>query len=235
MKLSEEVKEFMTRVLRVARLTKVEGLVFEQDSVRGFLKPEGVMICHRTNIPTLGFQALGVPRIDVLSSRLDLMGDKYEVETKETAKGLVSKLTISTSSTEVEFKCGDPAVMAKAPRIIKDPIAFTFDMEEDSIALLANAPRAVKGEALTLSGSEEGVIAKLNDIEGDKFQHVVSGTLIYTPESTSKQFYKSYKNKILIPLLKECLRDGKTTVNVTDRGMINLTVLGISVYFAPEM
>ena len=235
MQLTQEIKELLTRIIKVARLMKIENVVIDQECIRGQVKEEGVMICHRANIPPLGFQGLGISRIDTLYARLNLLGSDFEIETVENSKGLIVKMLLSRGNTEVEFKCADPAIMPKAPRLIKDPIAFTFEMDEDTIALLSKAPSAVKGEALTFSGNRAGVIGKLSDIEGDMLQHVVSETLIYTSESSREEFYHSYKNKILIPLLKECASDGKATVNITDRGMINLIVLGITVYFAPEL
>jgi hypothetical protein len=235
MQLSPEAKDLMFRVLRVARLAKIEHIVFDQECVRGQNKPEGVMICHRNDLPQFGFQAMGISRIDVLNSRMNLLGDDVDIETKENAKGLVARLTLSRGNTEVEFRCADPSVLEKAPRIIKDPIAFEFEMEKETIAILAKAPGAVKGEALTLTGSEDGVLAKLNDREGDMFQHVVSGSLIYTPEASSKTFYYSFKNKFLIPLIKECAGSGTATVRITDRGMIHINVLGVSVYMSKEL
>ena len=239
MQLSKETIQFISNVIKVARILKVEHVLLDHECVRGHFQEEGSMIIHRDNLPNFEFSTLGISRIETLNARLNLLGDDVVIDTEEKVESptssTVSKLIMSNAKTEVEFQCANPALLAKAPRILKDPIFFTFDISPDSILLLSKAQGAVKGETVSLVGSPKGVIAKISDVEGDMLNHIITDKLTTSSEADKDKFYFSYKHRVLLSLLKEASDKEDITVNVTRRGILNLKVLGINVYITPEL
>lgn len=240
MQLTKETIEFMSRAMRVAKLLKIEDLILDHECVRGNVVSEGSMIIHRDNLPKFQFQKMGIGRIKTLSDRLALLGDDVQVDTVEKEKSpedtLVFKLLLKKGRTQVEFRCADPAMIEAPPKRLKDPAFFNFKMDEETVKLLTKALGAVKGEVMAFEGNkEDGVVAHLSDVEGDMLAHIVTKTLIYTPECDKEKFHFSYKNKILIPLLREAIVDEQIDINITRRGFLNLQVLGINIYITTEL
>jgi hypothetical protein len=240
MQISQDTINFLTRVIRVAKILKIENVVLDSECVRGNFQEEGSMIIHRDNLPTFEFNSLGISRIGTLDVRLNLLGADYTITADEKEKTatekVITKLIMTNDKTEVEFKCADPATMPKAPKKLLDPIFFTFKINEDSVALLSKAQSAVRGETISLVGSKKsGVVGKISDTDGDMLNHVIATELTVTPESDKEKFYFSYKNKIILPLLKEAVGKDELVIKVTKRGMLNINVLGINVYITAEI
>lgn len=239
MQLSKETVQFIANVIKVARILKIEHLIIDNECVRGHFQDEGSMIIHNTNLPKFEFSVLGISRIDTLNTRLNLLEGEIVVDAEEKVESpvstIISRLIMSSGKTEVEFKCANPALLQKAPRLLKDPVYFTFIVSQDSILLLSKSQSAFKGDTIALVGSSKGVVAKVSDIEGDMMNHVVTEELSRSTDCDKDKFYFSYKNKVLLSLLKESIVDGSVQVNITRRGILNLKVLGISVYITPEL
>jgi hypothetical protein len=241
MQLAKEHIEYLKNVIRVAKILKVENVILDKEAVRGFFQEEGIIILQRNNLPNFEFKTLGISRISTLDSRLSLLcGDvniEFEEKDKTPTEKIVSKLSLSDSKTIVDFKCADPNTFtAKAPKVLKDPIFFTFSISEDSILTLSKAQSAMHGENITLKGSKTGVVAKLNDVEGDMLNHVITESLIFAPEATENKFQLIFKSKILMPILKNAIIDKEELiVNITQRGLLNLNFLGIDIYIHREV
>lgn len=239
MQLSTETINFLTNVIQVAKILKIENIILDKECVRGHFQEEGSMIIHRTNLPNFEFNSLGISRISVLDTRLSLLGNSANIEAEEkqmdSGEKTIYKLILSNNKTTVEFKCVNPALIPKAPKLLKDPVFFTFDVSEESIVLLVRAQSAIKGDNVSFSGSKTGVVAKLSDTEGDMFNHIISDKVVYSSESDKDKFYFSYKLRTLVPLLKAALTEDGVTINITRRGIINLMVNGINVYITQEI
>jgi hypothetical protein len=241
MEISKENVEYLKKVIRVAKVLKVENVVLDNEAVRGFFQEEGIIILQRNNLPTFEFKTLGIGRIATLDSRLTMLGEDVTVEFEEREKTptdkIVSKLSLSNSRTVVDFKCADPNTFtAKAPKVLKDPIFFTFKISQESILTLSKAQGAMKGENITLKGTKKGVVAKLNDVEGDMLSHVISDTLTFAPDATEDKFQGIFKLKILMPILKNAISEtNELIVNITQRGLLNISFWGIDIYIHREI
>src|ERR1700740_2770352 len=123
MELSKETIEFLENVIDVAKILKIENVILDHECVRGHLKEEGSMIIQRDNLPKFEFTSLGISRINILDTRLSLLGNDLAIEaeehTKDNGEKTIYKLILSKGKTVVEFKCADAALMAKAPKNLK--------------------------------------------------------------------------------------------------------------------
>lgn len=239
MKLSKGTLDYISSVIKLAKILKIENIIIDKECVRGHHLTEGSMIIHRDNVPAFEFAALGISRINTLDTRLALLGDKCEVEATEIEKTpnekIIHKLVFASAKTEVEFTCANPAIMPKSPKVFKDPIFYTFELDVDTVELLARAQSSMKGENISFSGGKKGVVAKLTDIDGDMMNHILSETLSYSTECDKDKFYFSYKIKTLLPLLREIETATNVIINITKRGILNLKINDINVYVAPEL
>jgi len=244
MQLSKETIQYLKCVIKVAKILRIENLVLDNECVRGNLQQEGSMIIHREGIPKFEFNSLAIAglsdksRINTLGTRLALLGDDITIEALEregVQNSCVVKLVMANSKTEVEFKCADPTKIEKAPKLLKDPVFFTFSISADEIALLSRAESAMAGVNLTFKGSKKGVATKICDPEGDMMTYRFDSALTYAPECEHENFSFAYKNKILMPLLKECSSKDSVEINITRRGFLRLAIHGITVYITTEI
>lgn len=239
MQLSQETIDFISNVIRVAKILKIENVIFDKEAVRGDVKQEGTMLIQRDNLPDFEFESLGISRIGTLDTRLNLLGGNCTIDAEEKNKSptekVIYKLVLSNDKTEVDFKCADPAMMPKSPKNLKDPTFFTFKISEETIALLSKAQNAIRSDLVSFTGSKNGVVSKLSDVEGDLFNHIVCEELTMSPECDKTKFYYSYKNKILLPLLREAIQDDNLIINITKRGILNVKVLNLNVFITPEI
>lgn len=239
MELSKETIEFLSNIIDVAKILKIENVILDHECARGHLKEEGSMIIQRDNLPKFEFTSLGISRINILDTRLSLLGNDVSIEaeehTKDNGEKTIYKLVLSKGKTVVEFKCADSALMPKAPKNLKDPIFYSFNADEESVALLSKAQSAIKAETVAIVGTKSGVLVKLNDIEGDMFNHVISENIKFSPDCTKDKFFFSYKIRVLVPLLKAAFKTEQLTVNITSRGLLNLVINNINVYISPEI
>lgn len=239
MELSKETIEFLSNIIDIAKILKIDNIILDHECARGHLKEEGSMIIQRDNLPKFEFNSLGISRINILDTRLSLLGKDVTIEaeehTKDNGEKTIYKLVLSKAKTVVEFKCADAALMPKAPKNLKDPIYYSFNIDEESVALLSKAQSAIKAETVALVGTKSGVLTKLNDIDGDMFNHVITDKLTFSPDCNKEKFFFSYKIRVLIPLLKAAFKTDQLTVNITSRGLLNLVVNGINIYISPEI
>jgi hypothetical protein len=256
MELSTEVKQYIGNVLKIAKTLDIPYIVFDNECVRGNHQDEGSMIIQREGKPQFPFTTMGIARIPVLMSRLGLLGSDVKIEAEERDRNgptgqqqldfvtgatapavsrLVFKLLLSKGRTKLDYKCADPALFDKIPRNLKDPPFFSFRIDAETVKLLQSMRTALDGEIVTLSGGKNGVVFKVSDTDGDQMDHHASNSVIYTSECDKEHFNFSYKNKILIPLLKDALVDDHVDIVLTRRGFLNLKVLGVNVYLTTEL
>lgn len=239
MQLSKETIKYLENVIRVAKILKIDNnLVLDNECVRGNLQQEGSMIIHREGIPKFEFGILGISRINTLGTRLALLGDDVSIDAQEkegTQGSCIAKLVLSNAKTEVEFRCADPAKMEKSPKLLKDPIFYTFTVDTESIQLLSKAQSAMQGENITFKGTKKGVVTKVCDEEGDMMTYKLGESLTYAAECEHENFSFSYKNRMLMPLLKEGATDENTEINITRRGFLRLNIHGITTYITTEV
>ena len=243
MLLSKETIEYLTRVIRVAKILKIESVIIDKESIRGQLQEEGSILLQKENLPNFEFQSIGITRINTLITRINLLGNDFDIDAEEKDKNnnekVIYKLKLFNNKTEVEFKCADPALMPKTIKTLNDPVYYSFNINEESILLLSKIQSAVQGDALTFIGkkndSGSSVVCKVNDVEGDMLNHIISEELALTPECDKNKFAFSYKNKVLIPLLKEALDDSEVTILITRRGLLTMQIKGIKIFISPEL
>jgi hypothetical protein len=236
--------------LRVAKRLKIESLILDHECVRGANQEEGTLIIHREHLPNFEFAHLGLNRLDVLESRFKLLSSKYsviaELKEKTPLDIIVSKMVISSGRTKMDFRCVDPATMVKAPKNLKDPLAYSFTVDAETVELLNRAQSSfrksetIAGNTVTFASTGSAVTSTLMDIAGDTFDHEVASTVTYFPPPDSDvvpaptPFKFTYKNGILMGLLREVLQGETINITITRRGMLKLTYEGIPVFVTPE-
>ncbi len=226
MKLDIATLGFIQNVVDVAKLVNVDGIIIEPERVRGMDEARTVVVFQDEDVPLMGFGSIGLNRIDVFTSRINIVKiqDQFTVEaTIDEEKEFVRSLTMKAKGTKIDYRCASPATI-QAPRIINDELIEEIQAGFESIVILQKSVAAMgNAELVTIVGDKRGVSFELEDINGDVFDHTFG-------KVTDHQFSHKYPVKTLLALLKE-----NQTFMVGKKGMIKFDVNGIGVYVLPKV
>lgn len=234
-KLSSQTLATIRNAIAVAQMAGVESLVIDSASIRGQSVEHATAMITPTSIP-LEFDALGLDRLNLLNNRLNLIGDTDNCEATVEYDGTrLTKIKFKSKRTTIEFRCTDPTKI-RAPKQVNDPIFYTFDIPEDTVALLMRSNIAMDADVVTFKVVQDGrVLIRVVDTGGDVLEHEVASNVTLSSVCDQETFSGTYKTKKLIPLLKDCARGGKTEVNITRRAIFGVSVKNLNVYVMQEI
>jgi hypothetical protein len=239
--LSEDDTKKFAEVISTAKVMGIESLIIDAESIRG-QSDEGTFIISDNTIDQFKQTPIGISRVSVLFSRLNLLGEgkklpKLELEFKERDNGdkIILRIKIKNVKSSVDFKCADP-LMIKAKKVFKDNLIYEFDLNEDTIELMIKSNSAMQTDKIKLILDDGKVFFNINDIEGDSLKHLVTETVVLSdPDKTS--FLVNLKNKITLPLFKLALKENdKINIKISEiRNVLNFRLNGLNVYAMPEV
>lgn len=218
--------------LKAALAIKCDDILFDTDGVFGRAIETNILIMQPMD-DVFEFPALGIGRIQDLYSRLKMVIDDEALtgSYEEHREGKVSKLIFKTKKTKMEFRCKDPA-MVKVRKVLKDPNVLTFSLNADAIRFMTTGTVAMKNKDVTFRLEDEKIYIRLVDSEGDVLDHYVTSDVELVDGAKEQQSY-TYDIPKLAPLLNA--HKETTKVNISQRGIMNLSSDGFNIYLIPDV
>lgn len=232
-KLSRRTIDAIFNALKVAIATKCDDLLFDEFGITGRAIETNILIIQPASSP-FEFEAMGIGRIPDLFSRMKLLmdDDTLSAEFEEMRDGKVGKLFFKTKKTRLEFRCKNPDQI-KTNKKLKDPIHYSFDLNADAIRFMTSGSAAMQNKSVTFRLKDGEVSIRLIDSVGDTLDHVVTGNVELHGDGDDDTFSHTYDMPKLAPLLN-AHRDN-TTVNITSRGVMNLSSEGFNIYLIADI
>lgn len=237
MKISKEITDYIRNAAKVAKLVGIESVAIETNLVRAMDDNKTVVICHTDGVPDLPFDGIGIGRLDVFVSRFSLADGREqftteaEVDTRSGQKQ-VSQLTFKAKNIKVDYRCANSATI-KAPKVIKDPMKYEFALTADAVDTLVKAQGAMGVEYVTIvSDEKKGMCFELVDTNNDVFAFEFSDQAVSIDEREDSSFVHRYPIKTLISLFKQ---DSTQTVEVSEKGIMKVTISGLNVFVLPSI
>lgn len=238
MKMRKDTQQILKNAVDIASVIGVETLVMDAFSLRGENKELGVAIIMPTTDITLQFDAIGIGRVMLLKSRLQLLNDatiEYALMNEDGEESNVASLTMSVDRTTVGFKCQDPR-MIKAPKAINDPIFYEMNLEDADVEIIIKGLANMASDTVNFSTKDETIFVKISDAQGDMFSHELSSS-VEIIDDTAGSLSKSYKSKTLRTIFTNYIRKDDNSIlpiSITRRGIMRISVLGMFIYVFPE-
>lgn len=231
-KLSRETIDTIFNALKGAMAIKCEELLFDDFGISGRAIETNILIIQPMP-DVFEFTALGIGRIPDLYARLKLVieDDNLTGTFEEFREGKVGKLIFKTKKTKVEFRCKDPQLI-KTRKVFNDPIIMTFNLNADAIRFMTTGSSAMKNKSVTFKMSDGKVNLRLIDSEGDVLDHLVTEDVDVEPEFEDEEVSFSYDMPKMAPLLNAHREN--TKVNISKRGVMNLSSEGFNIYLVPD-
>lgn len=249
MKLSKESAEKFISILQTASIAGIEKLIIENKQIRGTSENNSIVVLSKENVPDFGNLTVGMNRIGVLTSRLNLLKStgEFTIEAIEAKnKTEVSHLHLKSDNTSVQYRCASSEAIQKIPKIINDKLCWLIEIPGKAISLVTMGIAAMASENLIFSckkkGTVDGVYFEAIDTDtNDIFSTCFTETLTWIPEEnkepSNKSFSHTYPFKILIPLLKTASNNGTEPVNVMigEKGILTVIVNSYDFFVVPQI
>lgn len=236
--LSDETIKYIEKAVGVARIAGLDNLIIETDRVRAADDDITIFICHDEDVPDLPFNAIGMTRLNVFTSRLDIatgLGDCSIIATVDTSKPentFVRALQIKGKGVKVDYRCANPA-MIKAPKQIADPRTYSATMTAAAVQMMVKGQAAMSADDIVLIGSTDGVSLEIKDNNSDALTYLFDDevTLEVDGPAVNPDFFYRYPIKTITALFKQN-QDGR--FYITSKGILIITVDDLTVYVMPR-
>jgi hypothetical protein len=231
-KLSRKTIDRIFNSLKVALATKCEELLYDDFGISGRAIETSILIIQPMQ-DEFEFPPCGIGRIADLHSRLRLIIDDETLTGQYVVmkEGKVHKLVFKTKKTTVEFKCKDPDQI-KTRKVFNDKITMTFNLNADAIRFMTNGSVAMKNKSVMFRLKDGSMFIRLIDSEGDVLDHLVTDNVTTTDDLDDDSASFSYEMPKLAPILNAHREN--TTVNISKRGIMNITSDGFNIYLVPD-
>ena len=232
-KISRKTIDTIFNALKTAISTKCDDLLFDDFGISGRAIETNIVIIQPMDAGTFEFDAMGLGRIPDLFARMKLVIDDPTLTAsfEEFREGIVGSLHFKTKKTKFSFRCKN-AAMIKTNKKLKDAVAYSFDLNGDAIRFMTTGSAAMRNKSVTFKLVDGEVVIRLIDSEGDVLDHVVTDT-VEIHDDGGDAFSHTYDMPKLAPLLNA--HKENTTVNITTRGIMNLSSDGFNIYLVADL
>lgn len=234
MKITPELVKYIQTAINVAQMVGIEELIIEPGMVRGMDVARTVAIIQDTDVPELPCGALGITRLKVLESRINVVGSMedfvVEVTVKDGTKHAFS-LSLKAKGTKIDYRCGDPTLI-QAKKKINDPLVYKVKITPEAVELLQKGMSAMSTKTVAVICNSEGVSFELVDNNNDVFKHVFANSVEFLGEAQTANPPK-FAYRYSAPLLLSVLKKGATEFDVGSVGLLKVKVEGLNVLLIP--
>lgn len=224
MVLDENTVNKILNAVHVAKLFSIESFIIEPNIIRGINEDRTAAILTECDID-IGCSAIGINRMDVLLSRLNLISGDAIIECISKDDGEASKILISTDRLNLEYGCANTLAI-KAPTSAKVKDLYEITIEESLVNVLKKGRTAMKTDVIMIMCDNNSVQYKLQDENNDKLLYN-EGFAHNLVDDEDINFVNRYPIKSILSAFTDC--DAKKFY-ITERGMIKINTRGIDLY-----
>lgn len=233
MKLTQDLIDFIENVVKTGQSVGIDNVIIEPDMVRAIDDARTVVLYQDTNVPEMPFGSIGLNRISVFLTRLEiaksqdkftfdvLVGDGDEYARSVTMKG---------SGLKIDYRCANPTTI-QAPRQINDKLVYRIQLNAEGVSLLQKGQAATGSENVAIISNGD-VSFELTDINNDVFKHTFASNVKLLDEDAPETFLHQYPVKTLLALFKQ---NPEGYFEIGEKGILNITVNDLNIYVLPQV
>jgi hypothetical protein len=245
---------FIQNVVKTAKVLKIQNIIIEPGKVRGMDDDQTVVIYQDQNVPNMPFGSIGLNRLDVFSSRFDIIRatagfnievstigdddsigfDKFDIKDKN-KQGVkppmwAKALAMSGLNTTIDYRCANPSII-KAPKSRADINRYLLNMTENAFTMILKGKSAMDSDFVTIKGNARSVQLLVTDDNGDSLKYKFGDDIIcLIPGEDFPSFSFNYPIEKLIPLFKP---NPDVGFHITEKGFLVGTLNDLDIYIAP--
>lgn len=233
MKINPEQIAFIESVVKTGLSVNIDNVIIEPDMVRAIDDGRTVVLFHNTDVPPMPFGSVGLNRISVFKSRLDIAKtqNNFTVDVKiNEDEGCATSIHMRGDSLKIDYRCANPAVI-QAPRSINDTLIYRIQLNAEAVSLLQKGQAAMGSETVTIK-NDDGVKFELLDVNSDVFSYTFAPDVEIDDVEIDREFTHRYPIKTLLALFKQN-PDGMFEIG--EKGILRIDINGLDVYVLPKV
>ncbi len=233
MKLTQDHIDFIETVVKTGQSVNIDNVIIEPNMVRAIDDARTVVLYQNKNVPDMPFGSIGLNRINVLLSRLEIAKtqDNFTVDVVASDDDDYARaITMKGTGTKIDYRCANPTTI-QAPRQINDNLVYRVQLNAEAVSLLQKGQVAMGSETVTIM-SDDGVSFELTDVNSDAFKHTFAPDVDLLDEDASPTFTHRYPVKTLLALFKQN-PDGYFEIG--EKGILSISVNGLNIYVLPQV
>jgi len=232
MKLDASSILYIKNAVKTAQLVNIESLIIEEGVVRGIDEDRTVLVFHNEDVPPIPFGSIGLTRLGVFISRLDIIQsqESFNVDAVgDDNEGWIKSLTMKGTGTKIDYRCSKPSSI-QAPKRINDTMRARVQLTEEAVSTLQKGQAAMSAEEVSII-SNNGVSFELVDVNSDVFKHTLQDDVTPLEAEASTTFAFRYPIKTILALFK---KEPNGHFDVGQKGTLRVNVNGLDVYVLPR-
>jgi hypothetical protein len=233
MKLSTEEIVYIQKVVKIAQTVDIDNIIIEPDSVRAIDDAKTVVLFQNEDVPEMNFGSIGLNRIAVFVSRLDIAKtqpdftiDAENIEGSEYARSL----TMKAKGIKIDYRCANPATI-QAPKQVNDTLKNRVQLTAEAVMMLQKGQSAMSAETVTIISNKNGVSFEIVDINNDTFSYKFADEVEPLTDDDDTNFAHRYPIKILVSLFKQ----NYETFSIGQKGILNISIQGLNLFVLPQV
>ncbi len=235
MKLDTETITYMQNIVDTAKMVGIDSIIIEPGLIRAIDDNRCVVLHQTEDVEDLPFGSVGLNRISVFTSRLDIAKtqEKFTVDAVEGTDDFAKSITMKGKGIKIDYRCANPSSI-RAPKIIHDTMKYRVDLNSDAVLLLQKGQAAMGApETVAIISNKDGVAFELVDVNShDVFSHTFTDKVHALNGSTKMTFAHRYPVKVLLTLFKH---DSEGSFDIGEKGILHIDVNGLGVYVLPQI
>ena len=233
MKLTSDEITYIQNVVKTAQTVDIDNIIIEQDTVRAIDDNKTVVLFQNEGVPDMSFGSIGLNRIDVFVSRLDIAKTQpdFTIEAENVDDNKYARsLTMKGKGVKIDYRCANPTTI-HAPKQIMDTLEYRVQMNADAVMMLQKGQAAMSAETVTIVSNSKGVSFEIVDINNDLFNYTFTDEVENLLEGDNTNFAHRYPIKTLISLFKQ----NYESFSIGQRGILNICVHDLNIYVLPQV
>lgn len=234
MKLDTDTITYIQNVVNTAQMIGIDNIIIEKDLVRAIDDDKTVVLSQSKNVPDMSFGSIGLNRIGVFTSRLDIARtqENFSIEARvDDNNEFARSLLMKGKGVRIDYRCANPNTIS-APRVIKDEMIYRVQLTAEAVVMLQKGQTAMSAETVTINSTKDGVALEMVDINSDNMSFTFADSATPIGDKTSGLFAHRYPIKILLPLFKH---DVGNTFEIGEKGIMSIKINGLTVYVLPQV
>jgi len=234
MKISTDEIAYIQKVVRAAQMVDIDNIIIEPNLVRAIDDDKTVVLFQDENVPDMSFGSIGLNRISVFTSRLDIAKTQedftIEAETPDGSE-YARSLTMKAKGVKIDYRCANPSTI-QAPRQINDTLKYRVPLNAEAVVMLQKGQSAMNAGIVTIISNKKGVSFELVDINSDIFSYTFTNKVENLTDDSDTNFAHRYPIKTLLPLFKQ---NSEGTFTIGQKGILSISVQGLNLFVLPQV
>ncbi len=238
MKLSKENVQSILNALEIAQLVNIDQILLTPDSIGGVAADMSAVVRGMIDNSFLGEYDVGINRPNILLSRANLCinDTKFSAECEvDDANKMIARITFKSSSTKVEYRCGNPDSISIANNITNQPKMFVT-LTDELIDHLQKGQSAMGSEIVRIGIDHTGTgYLEFADLNKDLCTMDILVSYANHEEDEGSSISFNYSCKLLTSVLKKALKNNTEQIMIGTRGLMEITINDITIILTPKV